>query len=254
MQRGSAERLGAVAGIGALLGTGTFIKPIGLLLPVVFGLSYWRRGTSVSRSVRNTIVMTTFLGLVIAPWTIRNYRLFGEFVPVTTCGGVGLWVANNPRSTGLSCRVPPVQADSNEAERDHQLWRQAWQQIAEHPRRFGKLVLIKAAYLWGTSTTVMASVSADRWDPLAESLAKLVINVAWVFVCSLFVVGLVRDSLCRSTVAFWPLIALLAYLWGIHQFYEAQSRYHLPLVPVLFIGAAAALLGRASDRSVFSSR
>ena len=243
-----------VAGIGVLLGVGTFLKPIGLLLPLVFGLAYRRRGASIGRSIRNTVIMTVLLFVVISPWSVRNYRLFGEYVPITTSGGVGLWVANNPRATGLSCPIPSVTAECSEVQRDRLLWKRAWRYITANPRHFAKLVLAKAAYLWGTSTTVMAGVSADRWDPRAESLAKLVINVAWAFVCSLFVVAVVRDGFCRSTVAFWPLIALLAYLWGIHQFYEAQSRYHLPLVPVLFLGAAAALLGRGSDRSAFSSR
>ncbi len=230
-----------VGAIGVVLGAATFLKPIGLLLPSVFGVAYWQHGASLRRSAFNTVVLAVFMAAVIAPWSVRNYRVLGEFVPVTTTGGVGLWVANNPSATGLSCQVPPVVEGSSEVERDRQLWRQAWRYIAAHPARFARTAVIKAAYLWGTSSTVMAGVSADRWSPWSESLAKLAINVAWVFVSALFVVAVVRGRVCSSPAVFWPLIALLAYLWGIHLFYEAQSRYHLPVLPVLFIIAGSAL-------------
>ena len=38
--------------------------------------------------------------IVIMPWMIRNYRTFGEIIPITTNGGVNLWIGNNPKATG----------------------------------------------------------------------------------------------------------------------------------------------------------
>lgn len=38
--------------------------------------------------------------LVILPWSIRNLRVHGTCVPITTQFGVNFWIGNNPRATG----------------------------------------------------------------------------------------------------------------------------------------------------------
>jgi 4-amino-4-deoxy-L-arabinose transferase-like glycosyltransferase len=38
--------------------------------------------------------------LCVAPWTLRNYIVFGQFVPVTVSAGYNLWVGNNPEASG----------------------------------------------------------------------------------------------------------------------------------------------------------
>jgi hypothetical protein len=37
---------------------------------------------------------------VVAPWSIRNYRVFDAFVPISTNGGGVFYLANNPLATG----------------------------------------------------------------------------------------------------------------------------------------------------------
>lgn len=235
-----------VAVIGVLVGGASFLKPIGLLLPLVFGLSYWRRGTSRLRAVRNTTILVIAMLATLSPWIWRNYWLFGEFVPVTTSGGAALWVSNNPRATGLTAALPEVPGAATEPQRDRALWHQAWDHIFQHPDRFARVGLAKLAYMWGTASTVLAFVSADQMNPTAEGAFKLLINLAWSALAFLFAWALVRCGLCRSAALFWPLVALLAYLWGIHLFYEAQCRYWLPLLPVICIGAAGAWLGNSN--------
>ena len=38
--------------------------------------------------------------LCLAPWTVRNYVMFGKFVPVTVSAGKNLWIGNNAHATG----------------------------------------------------------------------------------------------------------------------------------------------------------
>lgn len=62
-----------VAVIGVILGLACLVKPIGLVLPLVIGLCYWRRQTPVLRAARNTAILVVSLSVVISPWAIRNY-------------------------------------------------------------------------------------------------------------------------------------------------------------------------------------
>src|SRR5262249_50700161 len=72
-----------------------------------------------------------FAALVLTPWVVRNYRVFGEFVPLSTTGGSALLQGNNdvvvtdPKLYGYSVwdtQLPgyreALQSAGNEVERD----------------------------------------------------------------------------------------------------------------------------------------
>lgn len=57
----------------------------------------WRGGRRAWAAV---VVFVLLSAACVAPWTIRNYRQFHQFIPVCASGGLSLWVGNNPRATG----------------------------------------------------------------------------------------------------------------------------------------------------------
>ncbi len=224
--------------IGLLSGLGLYLKPIGLFLPGLYLATYLAYGLRLQQALLRAALIGALMLAVISPWTVRNYRLFHEIIPVTTSGGVGLWIANNPDATGLSLPIPPFPADVNEYQRDRILWQKGWDYIRNDPLRFVAIQLPKAAYLWGTSSTVMATVSADRLPPRVEQALKLIINTAWSTLVALLAWGVLRYRTTENVHLFWPVLAFVVYLWGVHLFYEAQSRYHLPVLPMLAVAAA----------------
>jgi hypothetical protein len=72
------------------------------LLPFAIGGLLWflLRSRDVPRGWLCGLV--AFLGFVIGftPWTLRNWNLFQEFVPVVDSRYEHLWMGNNPRATG----------------------------------------------------------------------------------------------------------------------------------------------------------
>ncbi len=59
----------------------------------------WKR-PQLKSMVFAALVWGFCAGLVILPWTVRNHRVFGEWVPLTTNGGGNLWYGNNDHATG----------------------------------------------------------------------------------------------------------------------------------------------------------
>ncbi len=69
-------------GVGAWWGLATLVRPVSLVLPpFVAAASFLRRGAP-RPALRETAAFTLGLCLAIAPWTVRNYRVGGRFIPV----------------------------------------------------------------------------------------------------------------------------------------------------------------------------
>ena len=92
------------------------------------------------------------VAVTIAPWTIRNAKVFGHFVPMSTSDGVNLWMGNNPNSSGSYLPLPaPVQGLS-EYDQNKILSEDALLYISEHPIAFISRTFKKAALLHLTET------------------------------------------------------------------------------------------------------
>jgi len=234
--------------IGVLLGYGALVKPICLLVPPLLGVAWWSLGLGPWRALVRVAGVSVVMALVIAPWTIRNYRVLGAFVPVSTNGGYTLYAANNPEATGLAMPMQPVPGEAGEVSRDRLRMRAALAWIAGHPIRWAELAAAKATYTWGTTSSVMAVVSADRLPSRVEDACKALLNFSWALLfvwCA--VATFERHAWARAGLI--PGLLLLAYVVALHLFYEAHSRHHVPVLPVLCVIAGLAWAGPSAGES-----
>jgi hypothetical protein len=224
--------------IGLMLGFGTLIKPVCLLVPAVLGVGWWLSSVRVPRLLSQLAVVGVMLAATVAPWTVRNYHVLGAFVPVSTNGGVTLYSANNANATGLAAPVETPVGEVDELSRDRLRSQAAVAWILANPGKWLVLAGPKTAYTWGTSSSIMSVVSADRLPAWAEAASKAVLNIGW---SALFVWCLLATLRGRpwSTGAGVFMTLLTAYIFTLHLFFEAQSRHHVPLVAGLCLVAAA---------------
>ena len=91
-------QMGAIVGIG-LLSRPTMLVflPVSAVWLVVVTSAAMRRA-----AIRSAIVATICAAVIIAPWTIRNYRLHDRFVFILTTDNELLWRGNNPHANGSS--------------------------------------------------------------------------------------------------------------------------------------------------------
>ncbi|MDO3412007.1 glycosyltransferase family 39 protein [Saccharibacillus sp. CPCC 101409] len=64
-----------------------YFKPHAALLPLIPGLFWLARRYSFGRMLAYTAVILSVFALLMSPWWIRNYEVFGRFIPFTEAAG-----------------------------------------------------------------------------------------------------------------------------------------------------------------------
>lgn len=93
---GAAVVAGIVAGIAA--GLGSLVRPAHAVFAALAAIVIARRprfGRAPLAVAFAAAALTT-----IAPWTIRNVRTYGRFVPIASEGGITFWTGNHPAAIG----------------------------------------------------------------------------------------------------------------------------------------------------------
>jgi hypothetical protein len=202
------------------------------------------------------------IGIIVAlaPVTIRNALRTGEFVPLTTGGGINFYIGNNPGSNGFYS-VPTYRGNSLGATPEEQ-WRMMQQLSSEvsrrmlsqsaasrfwleagldylrhNPRRAAGLLWDKFIFFWNDYERAnVENFYFHRRFPGVLRLPLLTFG-------ALAPLGLIGIFLTRARQRrLWLLYGgVLAYLLDALVFY-VLARYRLPVVPFLAIYAGAALV------------
>ena len=259
---GSVDK-GRMVAAGMLFGAQILMVPSFMLLLPFFALavtwSKWGTGTqaeSLRSRVTAVAIFCTMAALVVAPWTLRNYVVFGEVVPVSANGGVNL-LAGNCEYAGANTggqAVNPYRAATQgmtEIERDRYFKAQAYRWIEENPAAAAKLYVLKFANYFNFKNEVVAA---------AENPGRLGTLVLFVTQYAMMALVLVRVWMARSR----PLdnlekaIIFIYLLNGlISAVFYTRLRYRLPFDGLLMVVAAVAaadLLARWRVAHVRSGR
>ncbi len=247
--------MGPVLG-GAGLGLAALCRPsmlAGAALTVVAALlvapgdrpARWRRGS----------LLAVMILLVVSPWMVRNWIVFGEPVWTTTHGGYTLALANNGVYYDDILRGQPGRVwtgheqwlwwDSvNQATRgmtepqsDRYLRRTVWRLARERPGDFARACLARVGHFWSATPAAGVYPGVIRGVTLAWTVPL------WLAV----VVGLRRRELWQ-----WPAIAAPLAVIGltlVHALFWTDLRMRAPVVPAIaLIAAGAAVPGWPRER------
>ena len=247
---GAAERnaVGRSALVGALLGLAVLLRPVALVLPPIVGA--WIALTVAARPARKAAhlgALCVTLVLVLAPWTVRNYRLHGRLVPPATAG----------------IHTAPVRGEEvAEGGLVVSMSRWAWR----HPAALISRVTRQFAQFWELMPTRMTTddpVKRERLherDPrlsvqplFSRRLRDLVSAGTFFLELILALVGVVVVGRTRRSYTLLLLGVIVAFAVG-YAIFVAKLRYRIPVLPLVFLfsgaGAATAyqFIRRVADR------
>jgi 4-amino-4-deoxy-L-arabinose transferase-like glycosyltransferase len=242
---------------GAALGVAALVRPNVLLFaPFLLVWTLARaRATGRGRALLPALLFALALLAPIAPVTAYNRIAGGDWVLISSQGGVNFWIGNNPRSDGSSAIVPGTRADwwggyhdsirLAEAEEGRKLRpsevsrhysAKAWAWIRSEPRAALAHLVWKLRLFWvdwELSNDASERFFAFRFGPVLRWLP-----FGFGALAPLALLGFLLASR-RS----WSLLPL----WGFLPVYTASvvaffvcSRFRVPVLPVLAVFAAHA--------------
>lgn len=173
---------GGVLGAAALLAAAALTRHTAVLLAVWMLLAGLIFGAGRTRKRMKTGLLTSGLFLLLLlPWSARNYFRLGEWVGISTYGGIAYYQGNNPRAVDFSLyrggAAPPWFlpmydriASATEAEGDRLAWRMGNEFLSHNWRYLPKLLWCKFYRFWRVKTDVGFTKDKSRWWWNEESI------------------------------------------------------------------------------------
>ena len=225
------EAMAPAAAAGLLLGLAILARETVLYFLPLAGLWLaWRRPKGLARAA-------VFLALaicVVAPWTYRNFQVYGAFVPVSTAGALNLWQGNATISREEV--YEQYRAVRGRIEKYRFARQKGLEAIAaRQPAWFFEKLRQEMPNFWEADSQALVHIVRGAYGPyhkVTAAAAALVMLLPFAAVLVLFVMGMAALPRERGPLL---LAAFLAYYVLLHVATHGYARYRLPAMPVLFL-------------------
>ena len=278
MERPRVSIYGLLGVVGGLV---TLIKPVTIALIPFLGLAILvQRRRALVSALPYVFGMVIMFGVTVFPWTLRNYVVSGQFVPVATGGGAALWTGTHLSTGGreddelegellqtlLDDRAAiglayerakhkqgqATTADPNQVNPlgtlriepgvDRAFRSAALEELKSHPLESLALMARKFFRFWFSIYQI-----ENRW-------AQSWIYIAQGLLLSLALYGFLQAY--RANIVIFPFIIVILYMSLAYTVIVATLRYSIPLIPLLinFAVFAAATIMTETKRKAYNRR
>ena len=267
---------GRILVAGVVLGLSVVAKPVAMMLvPFVIIYFYFRARRGDAREgggegvrerdmpafLKKSVLLAAGVIVALIPLAVRNYRISGELIPLTTGGGINFYIGNNERANGFYA-VPfyegePIGGTPEEqqqrmrslAEADaggqlshgeiSRFWmRKGLRYITNNPGAWGALVWRKFLFFWNRYERAnVENMQFHRRFGGIIGLPLLTFGVVAPF--ALLGIFMTRNRWRELWLLYGGIIAYLAAC----VIFYVLARYRLPVVPFLLPFAGAAVTG-----------
>jgi 4-amino-4-deoxy-L-arabinose transferase-like glycosyltransferase len=234
---------------GLVLGLTALTRSIAAGVALLMAMWLWWVAADKRVGFRNSALLIACFLLVTMPWAVRNTLLHGRPTWIETSLGYNLYIGYHPQSTGtftaehgISLDLLPILDDGERQARGMEAF---WGFVWADPGRVPYLMVRKARYLWELDSRALIYFYGNgflgQWPTWLLGLVFLLACGPLVALAPAAAAGLAcgRMGRCKALVAL-----LLIYYTGVHMLIMAESRFHVPLLPVIAALAAYAFVER----------
>ncbi|HKV62597.1 MAG TPA: glycosyltransferase family 39 protein [Candidatus Acidoferrum sp.] len=239
---------------GLLLGAMSLTQPSFMLFVFVLIIYDCIRNRNLLGVGVRAIFVVAALCAVILPWTFRNHRVLGAWVPISTNGGDVFYRANNSLATGgFTPKAEQSLDDLDEVSRGKVGFRLGVKWIQTHPGKF-LLLAVRKQYLFLGDDAQGAFETLKRGlgiGGLRYVLWKAVSNFYWWFIWMLILLMLLqkwRNPLLENALFIAVMLGVL-YLVAMHSVFESGGKYHEPLMGLIAVIAGQVVSTTAAPRT-----
>jgi hypothetical protein len=217
--------------IGLLLLVAVLLRPAAMIfvlcLPLVVLIV--RQPKREALLVSGMSLLIVVVGLL--PWGFRNQRAVGEFLWLTTRGGISFYDGLQPGATGGSdlahTKTLPEVRSMDELQWNAYFRERAWQALRDDPMRAVKLAGRKFLRTW----SLIPNVETHRQG------APLIVSAIWMG--GVLLLALVGFGTCLKKWRCWltlltPVIAVTL----LHMVFVGSVRYRVPVMPMVLVVSA----------------
>lgn len=231
---------------GALLGAVVLVHASKVfLLPMTMLWALWQFRLPAPRRLGTAVAIPMVATLILVPWAVRNYAVFGEFIPLSTAGGSALLQGNNsvvvtdPKYYGYAVwdtEIPEyrdvLRSQNDEIKRDRLAGQLAKEWLLSHPEHW-----------WFLAQAKIRRALTPFLQPTAPRLYRIVTLLAWGPILLLFLVAFIPTlvyfirtrhpgSIVHVAIAEFLMVTIIFF---------GFSRYRYSVEPLCVILAAAAI-------------
>jgi 4-amino-4-deoxy-L-arabinose transferase-like glycosyltransferase len=233
--------------VGIIIGMASLTKSTATFLPVFFvPFLYFSFGKNLKETLKYFLLIVLGLLIVVTPYTLRNYLVFGRFLYNRDDGGLNLWAGSYTPWDGKfwgndAFPLPELTKGLGKFEADKKLKELALKNIKENPFGVLKVWFKKPSRMLFTpefDSVISGNNKLARYSStfyfLNPNFIKELLLLINVLIISLALLGAFTVEHFNKRIGVLLLLVLL-YFFLILLPFSPDTRYKLPLMPYLML-------------------
>lgn len=213
---------------GIVWGLACLVRPTVAAFPAVILVMWLINKYSFKEMVKYTVITTLVFAIVMAPWWIRNYLVFGQFIPLTLSTGnpflQGTYINYDPTRNYTPIEIGKTALETNRIEMEAGLYRLKTYFPQEPLSYLYWYTIGKSKYFW---------MAPFYWKAMfGISIFKAV--VAHYILLIVAILGTIKGFMTKHK-GFLYLFLTIAFTNLMYLPYYTMSRYSYPLMPIVGI-------------------